>query len=269
MRVLALLALLPAAAGGMDLKPETVKAWNEYVKNVDGRMKLRAESREPFLWIDEHESRGRRVRSGEIVVAPATVTTPHRVPYGLIHDWIGAVFIRDATVDDVTAVLREYDRYPEFYSPHVIDAKTIRHEALRDDFSVVLANRALLVSTALDSDYESHYFALDANRAYGISATTRVQQIEDQGQDSQHLLPIDRGSGYIWRLHSVMRLEHRDGGVYFEVEAIALSRDIPSSVRWFVDPIVRNLSRSALNTSLQQTRDAVRARFTVTSTPQR
>ena len=47
--------------------------------------------------------------------------------------------------------------------------------------------------------------------------------------------------------------------MYVEVEAIALSRDIPVSLRWLVDPIVRRISRSSLVTSLQQTGDAVRS----------
>lgn len=43
-----------------------------------------------------------------------------------------------------------------------------------------------------------------------------------------------------------------------EVEAIALSRDIPVAVRWLVNPIVRRISRNSMLISLQQTKDAVR-----------
>ena len=59
-------------------------------------------------------------------------------------------------------------------------------------------------------------------------------------------------------LYSFSRFEERDGGVYVEMEAIALSRDIPFSVRWMVEPIVRKVSRSSILTSLQQTSEAVR-----------
>lgn len=52
----------------------------------------------------------------------------------------------------------------------------------------------------------------------------------------------------------------RDGGVYVEFEAIGLSRDIPASMRWLIDPIVRRVSRRSLLTSLQQTEKAVRLR---------
>jgi hypothetical protein len=54
-----------------------------------------------------------------------------------------------------------------------------------------------------------------------------------------------------------MPIAMSDGGVYIELEAIALSRDIPFSLRWLIDPIFRRISRSSLVISLQQTEDAV------------
>ena len=54
---------------------------------------------------------------------------------------------------------------------------------------------------------------------------------------------------------STARFEERDGGVYVELEAIALSRDVP--VRWIVNPIVRRVSRNSMLVSLQQMKEAV------------
>jgi hypothetical protein len=45
--------------------------------------------------------------------------------------------------------------------------------------------------------------------------------------------------------------------LYVEVEAMALTRDIPMSVRFLVKPVVMKLSRDSLNISLKQTRNAV------------
>ena len=63
----------------------------------------------------------------------------------------------------------------------------------------------------------------------------------------------------MWRLYSIARYEQRDGGTYVEVEAIALSRDIPLGLRLLVSPIVRHVSRNSIFTSLLQTKDAVRS----------
>ncbi|HUL13761.1 MAG TPA: hypothetical protein VLU73_16545 [Methylococcaceae bacterium] len=130
---------------------------------------------------------------------------------------------------------------------------------------MVLLNRSLFSKTALDCECVSSYFPLGGKRWYGVGYSTSIRQIQDFSLPTQHELPPDVGSGYIWRLYNLSQFEERDGGVYIEVEAIALSRDIPAAARWFVDPIVRRLSRGSLLTSLQQTRTAVTATALATS----
>ena len=93
---------------------------------------------------------------------------------------------------------------------------------------------------------------------YTLSQTTNVREIEKYGQPNQRELDPDKGNGFIWRLSSINRYEERDGGLYVEVEAMALTREIPISLRFLVKPVVMDLSRSSLRTSLEQTRDAVR-----------
>jgi hypothetical protein len=80
-------------------------------------------------------------------------------------------------------------------------------------------------------------------------------------------LAPDAGSGYIWRLYSLSRFEQRDGGVYIELEAIALSRNVPASLHWLVNPIVRRVSRNSLELSLQKTAEAVRSTECAHNTP--
>ena len=92
-----------------------------------------------------------------------------------------------------------------------------------------------------------------------------MREIEDYGTPKQRELNDGQGKGLLWRLFSIARFEERDGGVYVELEAIALSRNIPVSVRWLIEPIVSRLSRSSLMTSLRQTEDAVRSRTTLVS----
>lgn len=118
-------------------------------------------------------------------------------------------------------------------------------------------NHALFSKIALDSDYEASYVRIDEKRMYSVSRTTRIREIAEYGTAAQHTLPEDEGTGLIWRLYSTLRFEARDGGLYIEVEAIALSRDIPSAVRWAAEPIVRRVSRDSLTTALRQTEDAV------------
>jgi hypothetical protein len=124
---------------------------------------------------------------------------------------------------------------------------------------MVWQHKILFVNAAIEGQYLAHEVALDGRRGYSIANTTLVREIESYGQNDERLLAPGQGNGFIWRMHSIARYEERDGGVYLELEAIALTRDIPPSLRWMVNPVVNHLSIDSLTTSLRQTRDAVNA----------
>jgi hypothetical protein len=254
----AVLWSMPQATLAADLRPEAVQQWNDYVKAVDARNREHVSAGPSFLLSDDAAGLAAKLRTGEIVVAPAGPHVPMKVASGLIHDWIGAAFIPNATLCDVLPLVRNYDRYKFFYEPNVIESKATTSTESKDQFSMVLINKSVVAKTAIDSDYEASYVRVDEHRWYSVTDTTRIQEIADYDTPSQHILPENHGTGLIWRLHSFTRFEERDGGVYIEVEAIALSRDVPLALRWMVDPIVRRVSRSALTTSLRQTESAVR-----------
>ena len=254
-----LVVVLPANASPVKLKPETVEAWDEYIRIADARIQRRLDPGGPFLRIDEDPVLAARVRGLAIVVFPAVPNIPRKVPSGLIHDWIGAAFLPNATLHDILPVVRDYGRYKDFYHPNVIDSRSVETGESQDRFSVVLMNKTLFSKTALDSDYQASYASLDGKRMYSVSRTTRIREIAGYGTANQRTLPENEGTGLIWRLYSALRFEERDGGVYIEVEAIVLSRDIPAALRWMAEPIVRRVSRDSLTTALRQTEAAVRS----------
>jgi hypothetical protein len=256
-RLVCAITLAGTVSQAVELKQEALKSWEEYVQAADLQMRGRLGAGGVFLWVDEVADRSRRVRAGKILVSPGASHIPRPVPAGLIHDWIGTAFFPNAKLEDVMAVVRDYDHYQDFYKPSVAESKSLPALGEDDRFSMLLVNQEVVAHTALDSEYQACYQEVDAKRWYGIATSTRVQEIRDYGHRGEKKLPPDEGSGYVWRLHSIARFEERDGGVYVELEAMALSRDIPVEVRWAVDPIVRRLSRSALSTSLRQMREAV------------
>jgi hypothetical protein len=257
--VIAGLLLLSAAAKGnaAELASETLQAWQEYIRTATARMEERCNGGAPFLWTDESVARGRRVRGGEIVVASVGEHSPVRVPKGLIHDWIGAAVIPHATLEDVFAVVRDYARYKQFYKPLVVESESLGGTGADRRFSLLLMNHSLFAKSALSSEWNDRYIRVDERRWYSIAYSTKVEEVEEYGSPAERRLPLDTGSGYIWRLYSFSRFEQRDDGVYVELEAIALSRDIPAGLRWFIDPIVRRVSRSSVFNSLLETRAAV------------
>ena len=125
--------------------------------------------------------------------------------------------------------------------------------------SCVYAISPSLSKAALDATYTATYVRLDPKRTYAVAHTTQVQEIDHFGEGfaayltSQSGNPTDISGNFI----RPTRFVEQDGSVYIEAEAIALSRDIPVAARWFVDPIVRRVSRDALHNSLTQTVQAV------------
>jgi hypothetical protein len=211
--------LYPVTVDTASLQPTTLKAWEEYVATASLQMEQRLSASKAFLWVDEIPDRLARVRAGEIVVSPVGPQNPKRLPSGLIHDCVGAVFIANVTLKDV-----------------------------------------LLLKTVLNIDCESCYVHVDDRRGYSISRTTRIQEVEEYGAPAQRTLHEGKGNGLIWRLFSITRYVERDGGVYVELETIGLSRDMPASLRWLVEPIVRRVPRWSLSTSLRQAEIGVRSR---------
>ena len=251
-------AVTAISATAADLTSETVQRWEEYVKAADARHANRL-AHGVFLVSDEVAGQTTNLRNGGVVVTPASQQVPLKVQSGLIHDWTGAAFIPKAKIHDVLPVLRDYDRYKDYYRPTVVYAKRNATSEWKDQFSIVFMNKSAIAKTALDADYQTVYTKIDDYRWLSVTDATRIQEIAEYDTPSQHTLPENHGIGLIWRVHSITHFEERDGGVYIEVEAIALSRDIPTVLRWVVDPIVRRVSRASLVTSLQQTAAAVRS----------
>lgn len=249
----------PFASSGAELKQETLKSWNAYVNS-----RLNSDQ-SPLFPVTEGPDYSQRLQQGEILVSSGSRQNPKRVPSGLIHDWIGTSFIPNTTIDSVLSVLRDYGDYKDFYKPTVVDSKVLATAPGCDTYSLRVVNKEKVAQTALDLENQTCYTRVDERRWYSVTQSTRVQEVRHFATPEEEELPPDQGSGYVWRLYSTARFEQKDGGVYIEVEAIALSRDIPAAVRWLVDPIVRRVSRNSIFLSLQETGQAVRLTMTPNS----
>jgi hypothetical protein len=257
MGILLILVPIHSAAVGATLKPETKAAWDAYVGAATLAMQARLQPGGNFLWLDDEPGRAQRVRASGPYIGPAGAHIPMKVPSGLIHDWLGAGFIPNATIDDILHILRDYDHYKDIYKPGVVGSVFYGVERGKDHFLLRLVNKSAIAKKALDTECEASSVRVDARHWYSISNTIHIHEIDKFGTDREQALPEDEGMGLIWRLSSITRLEERDGGVYAELEAVALSRDIPAAFRILVTPIVRRVSRDSMETSLHQTKRAL------------
>jgi hypothetical protein len=256
--VLILIRVHPSG-GAATLRDETKAAWDAYLQAANDAMQARLQPGAHFLWLDENSDRAEEIRTKGPYIAPISRDIPKKVPHGLIHDWLGVGFVPNAKIEDILMVVRDFDHYKDMYHPGVLDSASRGTDGMKDLFFMRLANRSVVAKTALDAECEVSYIRVDDQHWYGISNTTHIVELDKFGTPEQHTLPEDEGTGLIWRLSSITRLEERDGGVYAELEAIALSRDIPAAFRVFVTPIVRRVSKDSLATSLHQTKVAIDA----------
>jgi hypothetical protein len=255
---LAIMALAASgAASGVELDQRSLQIWDEYVKTADSEVGRRISEGRPFLRIDDFPKQQKLVQEGEVVTTAPAGHGMRNVPRGLIHDWVGSIFIPNATLEKVLAVVRDYANYKEVYSPMVASSKLVRCSASEQDISMVWLHHSFVRTFAIESELRSRDHDIGNGRWYNVTFATKLQEIADFGQKGEHLVPPDQGSGLLWRVHSITKYEQRDGGTYVELEGMALTRDIPLGIRWLVKPIVEELSRVSIAGFLRRTRDAV------------
>ena len=241
------------------LKPRTLEAFDAYIHEAETKMEQTLHESGSFLWSDSNSERGQQVRSGKVVAQFWSGRGPIKVPHGLIHDWIAAAFIPDTTAEDTLSLMQDYDNHKNIYKPEVIDSKLIgRHD---NDFQIYLRLlKKKIITVVLDTEHEVHYRPLDRTRWVCRSYTTRIAEVENAGRHDERVSPPDTGYGFLWRLYSYWRLQERDGGVVVECRAISLTRDVPFGLGWAIEPIIQNLPKESLISTLQATREALRAR---------
>jgi hypothetical protein len=246
-------------ANAESLKPATAAAFDHHLHLSEQRMDDELTSG-PFLWPDglqtaQHKEAFERLKRGEVVTQKLETLdrgTPLPVPGGLIHHWQGIVFVAGASLTQTLALLQNYNEHSRIYAPHVLGSRLIQHSG--DDFKVFLRLREQkVVTVVLDSEYDVHYFLLDATRAGSRSYSTRVAEIENPGQPDEHEKSAGDDSGYLWRLNSYWRFWERDGGVYIQLEAISLTRDIPAGLAWLIRPFITSIPEESLRFTLNRT----------------
>lgn len=241
-----LLVLAALQLGSITLDPRTLAEFDTYMARADREMLERA-----------RQAGGPRLGlPAEPAIAPWREDNPLPVYQGLIHDWLGAVFLPDATVEDALAVLRAVPRYPQIYSGDILEARILSSSGHRRRvlFRVV---KKKIITVVLETEYEVEDRIFGPRLAQMWSRSMRISEVEDAGKPSEKVKPPDTGWGFLWRLHTYWTLEERDGGLLMECRAVSLTRDVPAALAWIVRPMVTALPRETLAGTLVRTRAAV------------
>jgi hypothetical protein len=248
------------------LRSETVEAFDRYVLLAEERNKVELKRGSVLLWIDSLPAAQRTeayaaLKRGEVEVDQLTTLDngePIVCPGGMIHHWVGVVFIPGAKLDDVLGILEDYDHQSTYYSPDVERSKIESRDG--DHFRVFLRfRRHKVITVVLNTEHDVHYFHDGLGRAHSRSSAVRVAEVENPGKsDEREKQPGDDG-GFLWRMETWWRMEERDGGVYVQSEAASLTRDIPTGLGWLVGPFVTSIPKETLVFTLDATRKAVKS----------
>jgi hypothetical protein len=250
------------AAVAADLQPKTSQAFDHYVTTVEARFADDFRPGGPFIYIDRlgngNQSQAYAdLKNGALWIQKLESKESRAgVPGGMLHHWVGIVFIPGATMEKTLRVVKDYDRRAEYYKPDVIASRLVSHQG--DNYKIFLRLRQKKFVTAVfNTNYEIHWGQVDPTRVYSNSVSTRIAEVKNADQPDGDELPVGTGSGYVWRLNSYWRFEEKDGGIYLQCEAVSLSRDIPTGLGWALDPMVAGIPRESLLHLLTRTRELV------------
>lgn len=249
----------PSAAATAELRTATLAAFERYIAATEAQQ-ARDEHR---LWVDGDgtEARAARdaLRRGALAITPLDTRPAGRavpIPGGMVHHWLGVVFVPHATLDQAVTLLQAYDRHAAVYGPHVARSRLVARNG--DRFLVDLRFRMRkIITVVVNSTHEARFVRLGPADVRSRVASTRIAEVDEADTPREREKPVGRDSGYLWRLHSYWRLAERDGGVYVQCESISLTRDIPFAVAWLIRPMVDSLPRETLAFTLDTTRRAL------------
>lgn len=252
------LVLVCAQVGtAVELKPETIEAFDRYIADLEMRLEPRFHGNH-FLWLNDFSGLREQVLQGAVLVRPASGNGLAPVKGGLIMDWMGAIFVPHCTLKAVLAIAQDYDHHQEIHKPEIAESKTRSRQG--DDFQVYLriVKTKFFLSDVLNTEHKIHFVFLDAQRVYSRSYSTRIAEVSSAGKASEHELPVGQDRGLLWRLNSYWFFEERDGGVYIACQSVTLTRDIPMGMGKLLGPIIHDVPGESLQSSLEQTRKAMR-----------
>jgi len=217
----------PASAAGVELRPETVAAWNSYVAETEARVSRPHEG----------ESRASHEPNGNAF----------GVTGGTIHDWRGSTWIHGTTVGAMVFALMHPGTPPP--QEDVLESRVLARSGNTLDVYLKVIRRTIMTVT-YDTEHRVTFACPSPQLATSRSVSTRI--VETGGGDR----------GFLWRLNSYWRYSQVGPNVLVEVESVSLSREIPLLLKPVAAPIINRIARESMERTLAAVRDFFEVRST-------
>jgi hypothetical protein len=243
-----IIAAIPFPSPAEQPTPVAVADFNTYVASVESRLNQRHQS--PGTFVASIGQNQQRLHQGELIIE--RLTPPHLadLPGAMLHHWRGTAFAPGATSQDFERLMKNFNAYPQRFSPQVVTAKVLSQNG--DHYQVVMRVRQKhVITVVMDTTYDITFGQLDPQHGYSISRSIRNSEIQSPGTDHERPLKPSEEHGFLWRLNTYWSYEERDGGLYMQVESVSLSRSIPRGLGWAVQPFVESVPRDSMEFTLR------------------
>jgi len=250
--VRAAIAVLPLVIGldtarAAELQTRTGQAYDAYVKQVTQAFLARTKTDR----IDAKADKIEASRNDSISIRPGREDGIIEVPGGLVHHWIGSVYIPGVDLKRAVDVSSSYSEYSHVY--HTVVKSTVLRR-YGDSYGVLvrLKEREGGFSAVLDIKSTIQYSFPTERTVYAISNAEQIREVKNAGEAGEQLMPPGRDSGYLWRANTFTLFRSDGRGVYVESETVALSRSFPPMLGWVIEPIALRVGRRSVERSLSE-----------------
>jgi hypothetical protein len=240
-----------------DLKPQTIAAWDAYVRLTEKRISSELNDGQKFLLADflsntESSAVHSQLQHGQVVVLKMNTRADNGqeipVPEGLIHHWYGSIFIPGMKMEAALRLAQDYANHTHYFN-EIVQSRLISRDDTKFQYFYRI-RRKKIITAVFDADYTSVYRYHSPTRVSSQSVATRIAEVERPDSSSEKEKPIGSDDGFIWRMNSYWRYQQDAAGVIVECESLSLSRAIPTGVGWMLSMFSETVPRETLENTL-------------------
>ena len=255
--------LLAGHAMAAELQPQTVRAWDRYVRLTEQRIERDLEGVDSSLVSEA-------ISSNQIVVTSLETLDETGneipVPKGMIHHWRGAILIPNILLEPALPVIKNPLNREDYYQD-VLESGLLEKGQDVERIYLKLRRTQAMIEAAYNTEHRVEYRKHSETFTSSRSISTRIAEIVDLGKDTEHEKPEGDDRGFLWRLNAYWKFRQVEEGVLVECETLTLSRSVPFVLRLIIGPFITGTARTSVVQTLESLRTQVLNGLSLEETP--
>ena len=255
-------------AGAAELRPETLKAWNDYIAAAERRMEKELNSSKGFLSLDfqNHQEATRERQSilgGEITVKRVSSSKGDEdipVPGGTIHHWRGSIFIPGVPFDFAMHRIQ----HPELETAKqedVLESRILERRSPEQYRLFLKLQRTQIITVVYNTEHQIRFRRFADGKVSSNSIAVKIAELERLENNLEREKPVGNDRGFLWKMNSYWRYQQVAGGILIECESVTLSRSVPFLLEGVTRPVINNIARESMQRTLGELRQRLETAY--------